>query len=108
MVRKIRYTPVTDIVDYFKTICTLIGPIECTSMVTQIALNLGCPEMTHVSYIEGDVPILGLDNFMHAHILHGEPDDSISMLYEESSKAIRLLGPTSHSRACSHVGSVAG
>jgi hypothetical protein len=41
MVRKIWYSPVADIVDYFKEICTLTGPIECTSMVTRIALNLG-------------------------------------------------------------------
>jgi hypothetical protein len=40
MVRKIRYSLIADIVDYFNEIRTLIGPIECTSMVTQIALNL--------------------------------------------------------------------
>jgi hypothetical protein len=62
MVHKIWYSPVADIVDYVKEIRTLVGPIECTSMVTQIALNLGCPEMAHVSYIHGDVPTLGLDH----------------------------------------------
>jgi hypothetical protein len=90
MVRKIQYSPVTNIIDYFKEIRTLIGSIECTSIVTQIALNLGCPEMAHVSYIERDVPILGLDHFVRAHILCEEPDYSISMLYEGGSKAIRL------------------
>jgi hypothetical protein len=34
MVRRIKYTPVADIVDYFKETCTLSGTIECTSMVT--------------------------------------------------------------------------
>jgi hypothetical protein len=57
------------------------GPIECTSMVTQIATNLVCPEMANLAYIEGDVPILGLDHFVHAHILHGELNHSLSMLY---------------------------
>jgi hypothetical protein len=57
-------------------------------MVTQIAMNLGCPEMANLAYIEGDVPILGLDHFVHAHILHVEPDYSISMLY--CRKAIML------------------
>jgi hypothetical protein len=57
------------------------GPIECTSMVTQIAMNLGCPEMANLAYIEGDVPVLRLDHFVHAHILHEEPDHSLSMLY---------------------------
>jgi hypothetical protein len=30
-------------------------------------MNLGCPEMTNLAYIEGDVPVLGLDHFVHAH-----------------------------------------
>jgi hypothetical protein len=66
MVLKIRYFPIADIVDYFKEIHTLIGPIECTSIVTQITLNLGCPKMAHMSYIERDVSILGLGYFVCA------------------------------------------
>jgi hypothetical protein len=50
-------------------------------MVTRIAMNLGCPEMANLAYIEGDVPILSLDYFVHAHILREEPDYSVSMLY---------------------------
>jgi hypothetical protein len=44
-------------------------------------MNLGCLEMANLAYIDGDVPILGLDHFIHAHILHKEPDHSLSMLY---------------------------
>jgi hypothetical protein len=43
----------------------------------------------HLAYIEGDVPILGLDHFVHAHILREEPDHSLSVLYGR--KAIWLL-----------------
>jgi hypothetical protein len=64
------------------------GPIKCTSMVTRIVMNLGYPEMANLAYIEGDVSILGLDHFVHAHILHEEPDHSLSMLYGR--KAIQL------------------
>jgi hypothetical protein len=39
-------------------------------------------------YIEGDVPVLCLDHFVHAHILCEEPNYSVSMLYGR--KAIRL------------------
>jgi hypothetical protein len=67
------------------------GPIECTSMVTRIAVNLGCPKMANLTYIEGDVPILGIDHFVHAHILCKEPNCSVSMMYGR--KAIRLLNP---------------
>jgi hypothetical protein len=43
MVRKIRYSLVANIVDYFKEIHTLTRLIECTFMVTRIALDFGCP-----------------------------------------------------------------
>jgi hypothetical protein len=81
MVNRIKYTHVADIIDYFKNVHKILGPIVCTSMVTRIAMNLGCPEMAKLAYIEGDVPILGLDHFVHAHILRKEPDHSLSMLY---------------------------
>jgi hypothetical protein len=98
MVNRIKYTPVADIVGYFKNVHRMSGPIECTSMVAQIAMNLGCPEMANLAYIEGDVPILGLNHFVHAHILCEEPDYSVSMLY--CRKAIRLPNPTLRLYSC--------
>jgi hypothetical protein len=88
MVNMIKSTLVADIVDYFKNVHKMSGPIECTTMVTRIAMNLGCPEMANLAYIEGDVPILGLDHFVHTHISREEPDYSVSMMYGH--KAIRL------------------
>jgi hypothetical protein len=67
-------------------------------MVTQIAMNLGCPKMTNLTYIEGDVPILGLDHFVHAHILCEDPDYSVSMLYGH--KAIWLPNPALRLYSC--------
>jgi hypothetical protein len=49
-------------------------------------MNLGYSNLT---YIEGDVPVLGLDHFIHAHILREEPNYSVSILYGR--KAIWLL-----------------
>jgi hypothetical protein len=88
MVNRIKYTPGANIVDYFKNVHKILGPIECTSMVTQIAMNLGCPEMANLAYIEGDVLVLSLGHFVHVHILREEPDHSLSMLYGH--KAIQL------------------
>jgi hypothetical protein len=85
MVNRIRYTPIAHIVDYFTNVSKISGPIECTYLVTRIAMNLGYSDL---AYIEGDVVILGLDHFVHAHILREEPDYSVSMLYGH--KAIRL------------------
>jgi hypothetical protein len=54
-------------------------------------MNHGCPKMANLVYIEGDVPDLGLEHFVHAHILREEPNHSLSMLY--GCKAIQLPNP---------------
>jgi hypothetical protein len=53
MVNRIKYTPVADIVNYFKDVHKMSGPIEYTSMVIRIAMNHGCQEMANMPYIEG-------------------------------------------------------
>jgi hypothetical protein len=98
MVNRIKYTHVADIVDYFKNVHKMSGPIECTSMVTRIAMNLGCLEMANLAYIEGDAPIPDLDHFVHVHILREEPDHSLTMLYGR--KVIRLPNPSLQLYSC--------
>jgi hypothetical protein len=85
---RIKYTSVADICDYSKKIHTLSGPIKCTSLVTR--KNIRCLGMHKVAYIEGDVPILGLSHFVHAHVLCEVPDHSISMFYEGGNKVLQL------------------
>jgi hypothetical protein len=91
MVQRIKYTLVADIVDYFKNVHKMSGPIECTSMVTRIIMNLGCPELANLAYMAGDVPVLGLDHSVHVHNLREEPDHSLSMPYGR--KVIQLPNP---------------
>jgi hypothetical protein len=80
--------PVADTVDYFTNVSNILGPIECTSLVSRIAINL---EYSDLAYIEGDVCVLGLDHFVHTHILCKESDYSVSMLYGR--KVNRLPNP---------------
>jgi hypothetical protein len=58
-------------------------------------MNLGYLDL---SYIEGDVPVLGLDHFVHVHILHEESDYSVCMLYGH--KAIWLPNPVLQLYSC--------
>jgi hypothetical protein len=98
MVNRIKYTPVADIVDYFTNVHKILGPIECTSVVTRIAMNLECLEMANLAYIEGDVPVLSINHFVHAHILCEEPDHSLSMPYGHN--AIWLPNPGLRMYSC--------
>jgi hypothetical protein len=65
MVNRIKYTPIADIVNYFTNVSKISGPIECTSLVTRIAMNL---RYSDLAYIEGDVHVVGLDHFVHTHL----------------------------------------
>jgi hypothetical protein len=63
MVNRIKYTLVADIVDYFINVSKVLGPIECASLVTRIAMNLGYSDL---AYIEGVYLFLVLTTlFMH-------------------------------------------
>jgi hypothetical protein len=53
MVNRVKYTVVADIVNYFKNVPKISEPIECTSMVTRIVMNLGCLKMANLAYIKG-------------------------------------------------------
>jgi hypothetical protein len=92
LVNRIMYTHVADIVNYFKNVPKMLGPIECTTMVTWIAMNLWCLEMANMAYIEGDVPVLDLDHFVHMHILCEERDHSSSMMYGHKAIWLPNLG----------------
>jgi hypothetical protein len=59
---------------------------------------LGCPKMANLTYIEGDVPILGLHHFVQEHILREEPNYYVSMLYGR--KAIWLPNPALRLYSC--------
>jgi hypothetical protein len=50
MVNRTKYTYIGDIIDYFTNVSKISRPIECTSLVTQITMNLGYSEL---AYIEG-------------------------------------------------------
>jgi hypothetical protein len=58
-------------------------------------MNLGYSDL---AYIERGVPVLGLNHFVHAHILREELDYSVSMLYVR--KAIRLPNPALQLYSC--------
>jgi hypothetical protein len=90
-VNRIKYTPVADIVNNFKNVHKMLGSIECTSMISWIAMNLWCLEMANLAYIEQDVPILRVYHFVHAHILCEKPNHSLSMLYGRYSYEILTL-----------------
>jgi hypothetical protein len=71
MVNRIKYTHVADIVDYFKNVHKMLGPIECTSMVTRIAMNLGCPEWPTWPTLRGMYLFLVLTICSHTHLVRG-------------------------------------
>jgi hypothetical protein len=44
--------------------------------------------------------MLGLSHFVHVHVLHEEPNHSVSMLYEGGNKVLRLPNEAYLLRSC--------
>jgi hypothetical protein len=61
-------------------------------------MNLGCPKMANLAYIEGGVPIIGLDHFVRVHILREKPNHYVSMLCGR--KVIWLPNPSLRLYSC--------
>ena len=87
MASKVRYTLVYDLVAHLSEVHTMVGSAECT----RIAENLGCLEGAPLSYIEGEIPTLGIGHFHQAQILQEGSDGTISMLYAGYTNEVELL-----------------
>jgi hypothetical protein len=94
MVHKIKYTPVLDIVEYFKAAPKREHEVQCTSMVTRIAHNLGCLEGATLIYLNGQAPTVGVDSFIRAHLMTRGGDGNLYMKYPKSSVEVAL--PAAH------------
>jgi hypothetical protein len=88
MVNRIKYTPAANIVDYFKNVHKMSGPIECTSMVTRIAMNLGCPEMPTWPTLRGMCLILVLTIFSRAYLARGAQSFFIYVVWSQGDPVI--------------------
>ena len=84
MAKKIRYSPVMGMVAHCQKMITCKSPIDITSLVTHIAHYVGVLENAQVTYLpvmDEYRTFIGLDHFVHMHMMCEGPGNSVFMCY---------------------------
>ena len=81
VVKRAKVSPFKFIVRHWLEVFSLTGDIECTSLVTRIAQNLGLLSITSISYIDTNRWYLDYDYFFHAHMLKKRKKGQLIMMY---------------------------
>ena len=93
MAKKICYSPVMGMVAHWQKMITCKSPIDITSLVTRIAWYVGVLENAQVTYLpvtDEYRTFIGLDHFVHAHMMREGPGNSIFMCYPGYEKEFEL------------------
>ena len=77
MVNKIRVSPAKAMVKQWLTNFRMTGPIECTSLVTHIASNMGILDGNSVPFIEDPRALIDETYLVQGHTLKKGPNDSL-------------------------------
>lgn len=78
----VHVAPVREMVDHWLTISDLVGDIECTSLVTRIANNLGLLTNASVTYLSELRGYIDYGYFSKAHMLRRKKNgDGTTQLY---------------------------
>ena len=71
----------------------MVGPVECTSLVTRIATSLGVLNWAQFSYIIAPRPSIDLAYLVQGHTLKSAPDGSIIFFFPGYVNEIPLPNP---------------
>ena len=80
MVKRKKVSHVKFMMSQWLEVFTLVGDVECTSLVTRIATNMGLMQRSFISFIT-ERPYIDFENFWQAHILKKENGRTIMMYH---------------------------
>ena len=90
MVKRRKVSPIKFMIHHWLEFFTLTGDVECTSLVTWIAQNLGLLNNALVSYITKERLYIDFDYFHQAQLLKKREDGKIVMMCHGFSTEIPL------------------
>ena len=100
MINKIRVSPARAMVKQWLTNFRMMGPIECTSLVTRIVSNMGILEGNLIRFIEDDRVLISVFYLVQGHILKKSPNDSLVFFSLGYSNEIPLPSTKYHLYNC--------
>ena len=78
----------------------MMGPIECTSLITRIATRVGALEGNSIPFIEGDHTYIHESYLIQGHTLKKGPNDSLIFLFMGYTNEISLPNADFHLYNC--------
>jgi len=91
MLNKTRISPVIGMIDYWLGTFQRDEYVECTSLITRLARNMGLLDRDLINYIPIDRVTLDYDHFFQAHMMKlDQDDDTYIMTYRGCVNEIRL------------------
>ena len=92
-VNRIKVSPVKAMIRQWLMNFKMIGPIECTSLVTRIALRLGVLSGNPVPFIGMPRVLIDEAYLIQGHILKRVPNDSLTFFFSGYANQIPLPNP---------------
>ena len=93
MVKKINISPIKAMVQQWLGNFKMMGPIECTSLITRIATRIGALEGITISFIETPRPHISEVYLVYGHTFKKDPDDSLVFFFRGYTNGIPLPNP---------------
>ena len=93
MVNKTKIAPVQEMVRQWLGNFRMVGPVECTSLVTRIATSLGLLNWARFTYITTPRPSIDLAYLVQRHTPKSAPDGSITFFFPGYVNKIPLPNP---------------
>ena len=81
LVKRRKVSPIKSMMRHWLEVFSLTGDVECTSLVTRIACNLGLMDNVLVSYIDTEHWYIDFEYFHQAHMLKKRNDGQLVMMY---------------------------
>ena len=100
MVKKIKISPVKPMIAQWLENFRMTGPIECTSLITRIAANVGALAGKTCSYIQTPRVLINEAYLVQGHILKHAADQSLVYFFPGYANEIRLPNPELHLYKC--------
>lgn len=91
MVKRKKVSPVKCMINQWLEVFTLTGDSECTSLVTQIATNMGFLDNALVSFITEPHLYIDFNYFWQAYMFKKKEDGSIVMMHSAIQTRFRYL-----------------
>lgn len=100
MVNKIKISPVRAMVSQWLENFKMTGPIECTSLITRIALKIGALDGNAIPFIEEPRFLIDRSYLVQGHTLKNGSDGSLVFLFPGYTNEIPLPNPGFHLYNC--------